>query len=330
MNVLLVCPMEDNQSGLYLHDSLIEMGHNVAFFDWRKVLEEKGGKALNDMLVEAVDELKPDLTLVIKGLGIDAVTIKKMRETHKHPIVCWIFDVTLGGRYVKDVPQYIEVIKQYDTFYTIDNSAIPELTALGVNAKWLSEGCFPRQHKEEIINFMQKKKYGEDIVFLGSIGSIHPNRSAILKRLHDEGFKFKIYGQVYFPDGQDPNWAKDHHTGFEAINDYHSMVVNSSKIVLGIDGWPDREKAYSARLYRTLCPGGFYLTTHTKGIEEEFVPGEHLDTYKDLDELVEKVTYYLMNDEERERIAKAGQELVLKKHQFTNRLQIILDDHRKV
>ena len=214
--------MADKQSGIYLHDSFIQMGYSVAFIDWKKVIEEKGAKGYNDMLVEAVGELKPDLTLIIKGLEIYPKTITLMREQHKHPIVGWIFDVTLGGTMVKDVPDYVAFTKELDTFYTIDVDGVTELQELGVNAKWLSEGCFLPDHSEPVYNFVQKKKYGADIVFLGSVGGIHPSRDALLESVYDEGFSFKLYGPVLFAEGEDPAWVKDSHTGFLAINDYHS------------------------------------------------------------------------------------------------------------
>jgi len=329
-NIFLVSPMLDEQSGTYIHNSLVQMGHKVAFFDWKYISQEKGAEYMNTELLSATKELKPDLTIIIKGLGITGETVQRMKSIYNHPIVGWIFDVTLGGTLVKDVPPYVNFIKKMDTFYTIDNDAVPELKSLGVNAKWLSEGCYIPSHKETVFNFIQKKKYGCDVVFLGSVGAIHSNREKILERLHEEGFDFKIYGEVYYPYGKEPVWVKDHHTGFAAINDYHSLVCNASKVVIGIDGWPERDKAYSARIYRTLCAGGFLLTNHTKGIEKEFTPGKHLDTYKTTDELVKKLLKYLGDDDLRDKISKQGQKLVQEKHTFKDRLHIILEENRKI
>jgi len=326
MKVLFVCPMADAQSGIYINNSLIEMKNRVAYFDWRLITETHGVKYMNEQLIAAHRDLKPDLTIIIKGLGIEPETIKAIKEFHKNPIVGWIFDVTLGGTFVKDVPKYVEFMKQFDKFYTIDADAVPELELLGVNADWLTEGCFLHEHKETVFNSFQKKKYGSDVVFLGAVGSIHPKREEYLKALHEAGFDFKIYGDVLYEPNTEPEWVKEHHTGFSAINDYHSLVCQASKVVIGIDGWPDRSKAWSARLYRTMCPGGFYLTSHTKDIEQYFTPGEHLDTYKTPEELVEKVSYWLQNTEEREKVAKAGQKLVIDKYQFIPRLQKIIDD----
>lgn len=325
MNILIATPMLDAQSGPYVLNSCILMKHKVAYFDWRHLTKDKGVEGMNKEFLEATRQLKPDLTIILKGLGIMAETIKKAKEIHNHPIVGWMFDVTLGGIYIKDVPQYIDFIKTLDRFYTIDNDAVPELKALGVNAEWLSEGCFEPDHKEAVINSIQKRKWGADIVFLGAVGSIHPNREKFLSRLHKDGYKFKIYGGVLYAKDKEPLWVKDHHTGFSAINDQHSIVCNSSKVVLGLDGWPHRDKSYSARLYRTLCAGAFYLTTHTKGIEEAFKPGVHLDTFKTEDEMIEKLVKYLMDDELREKIAKEGQKEVLEKHQFKYRIQHIIE-----
>jgi spore maturation protein CgeB len=322
--ILLVCPFEDNQSGTYIHDTFIKMDNLVAMFDWRLITKQKGIERMNQELIEVVDELKPDMTFIVKGTGITADTIVKMRQQHMHNIVGWIFDVTLGGTFVKDVPEYTTMLAELDTFYTMDEDAVPELRKLGINAEWLPQACYPTMHGEQILNSIQKRKYGADIVFMGSVGSIHPNREALLSRLDEEGFDFKIYGEVLYPKDTEPDWVKDHHTGYGVKNQMHSTVCNSSKIVLGMDGWPHRSKSYSLRLYKVLCAGGFYLTTHTKNIEQAFKPGVHLDTYKNADDMIEKIIYYLNNDDERTKIAQQGQQEVLAKHQFKDRFEKIL------
>ena len=65
---------------------------------------------------------------------------------------------------------------------------------------------------------------------------------------------------------------------------------------------------------------------HTKDIEKEFTPGVHLDTFKTEDEMIEKISFYLDDDNLRTKIAQSGKELVQSKHQFIHRLEIILKD----
>ena len=46
--------------------------------------------------------------------------------------------------------------------------------------------------------------------------------------------------------------------------------------------------------------------------------------YKDLEELLGLVEYYLEHDKEREQIAKTGQEFVISKHTYIHRAKEIL------
>ena len=327
--ILLAVPMEDGQSGKFIQETLLEMGHIVAIFDWRKFGSQFGQERLNKEFMDAHKELKPDLTIIIKGGGIEAATINKIKKTHKNPIVGWIFDVTLNGIYIKDIPRYIEFAKTLDIFFTIDAEAVTELKELGVNCKWLPQAFYEPQYKEQVFNYIQKKRFGSDVAFIGTVGSFHPIRDKFLERLHHEGFNFKIYGEVLYENGKEPDWVAEHHTGFAVKNDMHSVVVGSSKIMIGLDGWPHRDKSYSLRLYKTLGAGGFYLMNHTKNVEEVFIPGVHLDTFENEDEMVEQIIKYLNDDDLREKIAKAGQKEVLKNHTqevvMTKLLKDVLD-----
>jgi len=327
--ILLVSPFEDNQSGTYIHDTLVGMDTLVAMFDWNQIGREKGQERMNKELIGAVEQLKPDLTLIIKGLGIEAETIKKIKEIHNHKVFGWIFDVTLGGHMIRDVKTYTDMAKELDIFYTIDNDAVPELKELGINAKWMPQACYPPMHEAQVINSVQKRKFGADVVFMGSVGSIHPNREKLLRTVAESGVDFKIYGEVLYPENEEPDWVKEHHTGYAVKNDMHSTVCNSSKIVIGMDGWTNRSMSYSLRLYKVLCAGGFYLNTATKDMEKEFVCGKHLATYKSSEDLIEKMLYYLENDERRNNIALEGQKLVLEKHQQAHRMTKILEDSKK-
>ena len=264
-NVLLAIPMSDKQSGEYMRNSLKQLGHKVACFDWRMIADKVGVDRMNASLIDNVKTLKPDITLIVKGLGIEKEPIQRLKAVTKKPVVCWIFDVTLGGTYIKDVPQYIEIIKEYDTFYTMDNSAVEELKSLGVNAEYLTEGCSIPAHQQLPVNNIQKQLYGTDVVFIGSVGMIHPNREQYLKAIYEAGYNLKIYGEIYYNDI--PEWVEKCHTGKSVINNKHSLICQSANIVIGIDGWTDRSKAMSARIYRTMACGAFYLTTATKDIK---------------------------------------------------------------
>jgi hypothetical protein len=71
--------------------------------------------------------------------------------------------------------------------------------------------------------------------------------------------------------------------------------------------------------------GGFLLTDYVKEIEQVFKPGVECETFKDLQELKDKIDYYLRHDEERKRIALAGKERTMM--QYSNIVMVkLLED----
>jgi spore maturation protein CgeB len=78
------------------------------------------------------------------------------------------------------------------------------------------------------------------------------------------------------------------------------------------------------RNFEIASSGSFQLTNYIPTIDQVFEDGKHLVTYKTLDEMVEKVKYYLEHEEEREKIALAGYEHFLKHHTYRHRIETIL------
>jgi spore maturation protein CgeB len=50
-----------------------------------------------------------------------------------------------------------------------------------------------------------------------------------------------------------------------------------------------------------------------------------LETYKDINELNEKINYYLLHDNEREHIARAGYEWVINNHTYDKRIENLIN-----
>lgn len=93
-----------------------------------------------------------------------------------------------------------------------------------------------------------------------------------------------------------------------------------SRVVLNISIKED----INMRVFETMATGSFLLTNYIPTLGDLFEDGKHLVTYKTLDEAVEKTKYYLTHEEEREKIAKAGQKEVLAKHKYQDRVEHIL------
>lgn len=87
----------------------------------------------------------------------------------------------------------------------------------------------------------------------------------------------------------------------------HSTAVSQTKINLNFT-----QGGTSDRTYKVLASKGFLLTEPWGGIEDDFTVGEDFDIFTSVEELKEKIDYYLKNDNERLRIAEHGYQTVKK------------------
>lgn len=87
--------------------------------------------------------------------------------------------------------------------------------------------------------------------------------------------------------------------------------INGTKIGIGSNSF-NRRKYSSDRLGNYMSCGTFFLTQHIEGIEELFERGVHLDWFYTVDEMMEKIKFYLERPELRYNIAQRGRELILK------------------
>jgi len=61
-----------------------------------------------------------------------------------------------------------------------------------------------------------------------------------------------------------------------------------------------------------------------KDVKSLFEDGKHLTIFKDIKDLREKIKYYLIHPEERERIAQEGYREVIQKHTYLHRIKKML------
>jgi hypothetical protein len=162
---------------------------------------------------------------------------------------------------------------------------------------WLPLACDPDIHCDHHLERIY------DIGFVGQVNASYPNRVRALDAL-----------------------SKHYH-----LNDYHrsyyleemARIYSESKIVFNIT----LRGLLNGRIFEAPPCGALLLTEHSEsnGQAELFVEGEHFVTFNDLDDLLRKADYYLAHHDEREKIARAGQSLVLQHHTYEQRTQMMLD-----
>lgn len=212
------------------------------------------------------------------------------------PLIYWASDTHLGYEY------RLEMAKKADIVFVAQKDAVERFAKDGVEATWLPHAVEPRAYCDPSDSTGQKpydlisKKF--DVCFVGHISS--ENRIAALDRIFAEFPNF-FYGQKLFN---------------EAAEKYAQ-----SKVVFNIAMKDD----LNMRCFEAMGSKSFLITDRVQSIEDLFVDGKHLVLYKDLDEAVDKIRYYLANDDERNAIAEAGYKEVMKKHTIDCRVDVMLE-----
>lgn len=96
-------------------------------------------------------------------------------------------------------------------------------------------------------------------------------------------------------------------------------VFHAGKINLNMTMRPI-ETGLSLRIWDVLGCGGFLLTNYQAEIPDYFEIGKDLETYESMEELEQKVQYYLLHEDERLEIAINGCEKVAKFHTYEQRI----------
>jgi len=120
---------------------------------------------------------------------------------------------------------------------------------------------------------------------LSFIGNIYGNRQEIIEKINHP---IKLISNAY---------------GFK-----HAEEVSKTKINLNIC----TAEGASDRVYKVLAAKGFLLTDDWEGSQNTFTDKKHLVIYKDVDDLNEKIDFYLKNPKEAAIIAENGYKCVQK------------------
>jgi spore maturation protein CgeB len=109
-----------------------------------------------------------------------------------------------------------------------------------------------------------------------------------------------------------------------ALGEDMLRITQAAKIVINTHGDFMRYGG-NMRLFEVCGVGAFQVVNDCPGVHAWFTVGEHLVTYRDLDHLRELVRYFLDHEDERCRIAAAGQAHVHAHHTYDQRMARLME-----
>jgi spore maturation protein CgeB len=273
-------------------------------------------------LLRTVTDSKPDVLFYIKDYGLKPEWLLKIKQ-RGIMLIHWYIDPIIPDW----LPPFVRVS---DIFFTMSEGLVEEFKKFNPNVFWLTQAFEPSFFQIKQITPEDIKTFTTEVTFVGNLGSkpqYLPRRES-LERVINEGFKLKwwgpriprklstiplILGKIGRSYGGKFVWGEE-----------YAKVAKLSKVFLAFDAMPHIRKSVSARMYTAVGCGAFYMCQYVDGIEEVLDPDKEIVTFHSEDEMIDKIRYYLKNDELRTKIAASGRSHVLKEHTYEVRIKQML------
>jgi spore maturation protein CgeB len=168
-----------------------------------------------------------------------------------------------------------------------------------------------------------------DVAFVGHWEA--DGREAYIQSLAEErSIKMRLYGTLW---QRAPNYGiLEKALGIvRSVNDAeYNLVLNSCKIALVFLSRLNND-TYTRRCFEIPAAGAFMLSEYTDDLNSLFREGVEAEYFRDREELLSKVKYYLAHDDARRKIAEAGHARVLRDgHEALDRAKQILVAYRRL
>ncbi len=254
----------------------------MILYDYLKRLIEVGTRGMNGEVIKLVREEHPKYVLWVafgEYYEIQESTFDVIREGGTR-VVGWFFDDDMRfDYYSKWWAPHI------DYFVTNDIESVPKYRELGA---WATRAiCTGPTVARDWRNVREKYE-------ISFIGSLRADRQQYIQQLQDNKLPIHLFGA---------GWGK--FVSYEEMLD----IFGDSKINLNFSkNFNNMKLVVKARIFEVCLAGGFLLTEYFPGIEDYFEVDKEIVCFRNPQEMIEKITYYLSHEGERRAIAQAGWE----------------------
>lgn len=264
-------------------------------------------KKYNETIIQECVAAKPDVFMVMNESKLFPSTIKEIRDRCKCKMVLILADDPWdSARYVADFPHSL---KYFDIIFNGEPAFVVNIKRVAPLAKvfWNLGGFDPDYYfplKLDEINSKDKDQFGCEISFTGSSYGNKAEgayRADILSYLAD--FDLKIWGDDNWPYRFRylPDLSKCF-KGTRLPYDDLRKLYGLTKINLNLPA-PQVLTSFQPRVFEIAACKGFQIVDHRPLIRKIFTEDEVV-TFDSIDELRDKITYYVTHETERNVIAE--------------------------
>lgn len=329
------------------YHSLLHMGHDIVYFDFMTLLQKHGRSGMNERLFEVGRAEKPDLMFtVLFADELDQRVIKKLTEDVGILTVNWFCD---------DHWRFDNYSRMWAPCFrwvvTTAQSTLSKYAAMGyrnvIKSQW---ACNPFLYRRMAIPLSY------DVTF---IGQPYNDRRNVIERLRKNGIKARAWGTGWesgrvsqedmirifnqsrinlnlttaydcSSSGDAPRSSTTDNPLRRVFKRFPLMrMLKRSRNGQASSGYEVvsghgnagkvRAEQIKGRNFEVPGCGGFVLTGEADNLSEYFVEGEELVCFRGMDDLIDKIRYYLKHEDERAAIAEAGYQRTMREHTYVHR-----------
>jgi len=315
-SILYVGPLQHGGTCLQRLKALQFLGHETIAVDTMPPEAEKLSRSLihriikrlfgprdfagaNESIIQLVKNKSPDILWIDKGLIIKPKTISAAKELYPAiKVISYSPDDMLNPH--NQSKYYLDCIPLYDVHITTKSYNVAELRQLGAQKVLFVDNAFcPFTHRPQKVSGKERKFLGGPV---GFIGTFEEDRAQQLAYLAQRGIDVKVWG----------NWPRKLRNKYSKLQvmenglwdlDY-AKAICSFDINLGFLRKEMRDLQTTRSIEIPAC-GAFMLAERTDEHLRLFTEGVEAEFFGSKEELLDKVKYYLKNNDARQRIVIA-------------------------
>lgn len=261
---------------------------------------------------QVFSQFQPDAVVVIHGLPFGESYLSKISI----PKIGWHIEPR------DDLPYLMQNASVFDIYNSYSDKDVALLVGAGFDCRYLCHAADPEKFYSE--PGIQKEF---DLAFVGNWSAW---RDETLKAALKVTTNIALYGGYWKKKSTIPRKIfKQIYKGNEIVGADLNHLFNSSKVVLNASRTPG-SFGLNMRFFEVLAAGSVLLTDSVPELEKHFIPNTHLVLYRDCSELSLRLSELLSEPQQQERIARAGQCLVLEKHSYDTMAAHLLNQFQEI
>lgn len=286
--------------------------------DRLEYLENSFLQVVSQAVCAKAETFGPDLVLALAQAPLSRQALKRLRRDGVATAMWFVEDFRLFTYWEAFAPYY-------DVFAVIQQEPFLEmLAAVGQqNACYLPLAADPAVHRPLELSPVERRLYGARVSFMGAG---YANRRLAFAQLLDYGLA--IFGSDW--DGDATLAPRVRLDGRRVGTDEAVRIFNAADVNLNLHSSVSVERLVTGgdfvnpRTFELAMCGAFQLVDRRTLLPELFGEDE-LAQFGDMEELKERLGYFLGHPEARAAFAARARERALKEHTYVRRMEALLD-----